>query len=157
MRGTREPHVIFVTGRVHVSARCLMRRRVKLELQPNSREGAVARRVASAMLKDDHANAEEAADVELVTSELVTNAVAASSGSDAVQFSMELSEEAIRVSVANAGDVPEQNLTPSKPEDVRGRGLAIVRAIGDVAIEHDDGTTTVSVDIPLSGKHDREP
>lgn len=134
-----------------------MRRVVKLELQPNSREGAAARRVASAMLKDDHANAQEAADVELVTSELVTNAVAASTGSDAVKFSMELSDEEIRVRVANRGDVLEPNLTPSKPEDVRGRGLEIAKAIGDVAIEHDDGTTTVSVDIPLSGKHDRAP
>ena len=157
MGGTRDPHVIFVTGRSRIWARCLMRRVVKLELQPNSREGAVARRVASAMLTDDHANAQEAADVELVTSELVTNAVAASTGSDAVKFSMELSEEEIRVSVANRGDDFEPNLTPPKTEDVRGRGLEIVKAIGDVAIEHDDGTTTVSVDIPLSGKHDSAP
>ena len=71
-----------------------MRRIVKLELQPNFREGAVARRVASAMLKDDHANAQEVADVELVTSELVTNAVAASTGSDAVKFSMEAASSA---------------------------------------------------------------
>ena len=70
---------------------------------------------------------------------------------------MELSDEEIRVRVANRGDVLEPNLTPSKPEDVRGRGLEIAKAIGDVAIEHDDGTTTVSVDIPWSGKHDRAP
>ena len=78
-----------------------MRRVVKLEVQPNVREGAVARRIASAALQDDHANAEEIADVELVTSELVTNAVEASTGSGAVAFSMELSDDDIRVSVAN--------------------------------------------------------
>ncbi len=127
-----------------------MRRVVKLEVQPNIREGAVARRIASAALQDDHANAEEIADVELVTSELVTNAVEASTGSGAVAVSMELSDDDVRVSVANQGDAFEPNLKASDREDRRGRGLAIVRAIGDLTIEHEDGTTTVSVDIPLS-------
>ncbi len=129
-----------------------MRRVVKLEVQPTVREGAVARRIASAALQDDHANAEEIADVELVTSELVTNAVEASTGSGAVAFSMELSDDDIRVSVANQGDAFEPNLKASDPEEPRGRGLAIVKAIGDVTIEHEDGTTTVSVDIPLSAE-----
>ena len=129
-----------------------MRRVVRLEVQPNVREGAVARRIARAALQDHHANADEAADVELVTSELVTNAVEASTGSGAVSFSMELSDDDVRVSVANHGDDFEPNLKASKPTDVRGRGLAIARSIGDLSIEHDDGTTTVSVDIPLSAK-----
>ena len=133
--------------------RCPMRRVVRLEVQPNVREGAVARRIATAALQDDHANADEAADVELVTSELVTNAVEASTGSGAVSFSMELSDDDVRVSVANHGDDFEPNLKASKPTDVRGRGLAIARSIGDLSIEHDDGTTTVSVDIPLSAKN----
>ena len=110
----------------------------------------MARRIASAALQDDHANAEEIADVELVTSELVTNAVEASTGSDAVAISMELSDDEVSVSVANQGDAFEPNLKASDPEDHRGRGLAIARAIGDLTIEHEDGTTTVSVDIPLS-------
>ena len=132
--------------------RWLMRRVVTLEVQPNVREGAVARRIASAALQDDHANADEVADVELVTSELVTNAVEASTGSDALSFSLELSDDDVRVSVANNGDDFEANLKASKPDDVRGRGLAIARAIGDLSITHDDGTTTVAVDIPLSAK-----
>ena len=137
-----------------------MRRVVKLEVQPTVREGAVARRVVSAALQDDHANAEEVADITLVTSELVTNAVEASSGSEAVSFAMELSDDDVRVSVSNHGDDfesdhgddSESNRKTSDEDDVRGRGLAIVKAIGDVTVEHDDGTTTVSVDIPLSTK-----
>ncbi len=45
-----------------------MRRVVKPEVQPTVREGAVARRIAAAALQDDHANAEEITDVELITS-----------------------------------------------------------------------------------------
>ena len=129
-----------------------MRRVVKLEVQPNVREVAVARRIASAALQDDHANSEEIADVELVTSELVTNAVEASTGSAPVAFSIELSDDDIRVSAANRGDDFEADLKGSSASDDRGRGLGIVSAIGDLTIEHDDGTTTVSVDIPLSTK-----
>ena len=83
-----------------------MRRVVKLKVQPNNREGAVARRIASAVLQDDHANAKEIADVELATSELVTNAVEASTGSDALSISMELSDDDVRVSVTNQGETP---------------------------------------------------
>ena len=129
-----------------------MRRVVKLEVQPNNREGAVARRIASAVLQDDHANAKEVADVELATSELVTNAVEASTGSDALSISMELSDDDVRVSVTNQGEDFEPSRSTSKADDIRGRGLAIVRAIGDLTIEHDDGTTTVSAEIPLSAK-----
>jgi anti-sigma regulatory factor (Ser/Thr protein kinase) len=129
-----------------------MRRVVKLELQPNHREGAVARRIASAVLQDDHANAKEVADVELATSELVTNAVEASTGSEALSISIELSDDDVRVSVTNQGEEFEPTLSKSKADDIRGRGLAIVRAIGDLTIEHDDGATTVSAEIPLSPK-----
>lgn len=129
-----------------------MRRVVRLEVQPNVREGAVARRIASAALQNDHTTADQIADVELVTSELMTNAVEASIGSDAVLFSMELTDDDIRVSVSNQGDDFDPNLEASKPEDPRGRGLAIARALGELTSEHDDGTTTVSVDIPLSAK-----
>lgn len=127
-----------------------MRRVVKLEVQPNVREGAVARRIASAALQEDHANAEEIADVELVTSELITNAVEASKADDPVTFSMELSDADVQISVANQGDDFEPNLKPPNADDFRGRGLAIVGSIGDVTVQHDEGTTTVSVDIPLS-------
>jgi len=129
-----------------------MRRTVKLEVQPNVREGAVAKRIASAALKDDHASAAEIADVELVTSELVTNAVEASTGSDPVTFSMELSADDVRVSVANQGDDFESAPKGLSGKATRGRGLGIAAAIGDLTIEHADGTTTVSVDIPLSTK-----
>ena len=129
-----------------------MRRVVKLEVQSNVREGAVARRIVSAALKDDHANADEVADVELVTSELVTNAVEASNADDAITFSMDLSDDDVRLSVANHGDDFEPNVKMPDGEDPRGRGLTIVGAIGDLTVKHDDGTTTVSVDIPLSAK-----
>jgi anti-sigma regulatory factor (Ser/Thr protein kinase) len=129
-----------------------MRRTVKLEVQPNVREGAVARRVALAAMKDDHASQGEVADVELVTSELVTNAVEASRGGDTVSFSMELSDGNVRVSVTNRGLGFEPKLAATNPEDIRGRGLAIVKSIGDLTVEHDEGTTTVSVDIALSAK-----
>lgn len=127
-----------------------MRRVVKLEVQPNVREGAVARRIASAALQEDHANAEEIADVELVTSELITNAVEASKAGDPVTFSMELSDDDVQISVANQGDDFEPNRKPPNADDFRGRGLVIVGSIGDVTVQHDEGTTTVSVDIPLS-------
>lgn len=134
-----------------------MRRVVKLEVQSNVREGAVARRIVSAALKDDHANAEEVADVELVTSELVTNAVEASNADDAVTFSMDLSDDDVCLSVANQGDDFEPKVKMPDGEDPRGRGLAIVGAIGDLTVKHDDGVTTVSVDIPLSAKEQQHP
>ena len=129
-----------------------MRRLVSIEVQPTAREGSVARRIASAALQDDHANADEVADVELVTSELVANAVEASNGNEALSISMELNDDDVRVSVANRGEDFEPSDKASQPTDIRGRGLAIARAIGDLTVAHDDGTTTVSVDIPLSAK-----
>ncbi len=129
-----------------------MRRVIKLEVEPNVREGAVARRIIVAAMQNDHANAAEVADVELATSELVTNAVEASHGLDVVSVFMELSEDDVCVSVANQGDRFEPNEAVSGADDLRGRGLAIVSAIGELKIRHDDRTTTVSVNIPLSKK-----
>ncbi len=65
---------------------------------------------------------------------------------------MELSDDDVCLSVTNQGAELEPNPKTPKVKDVRGRGLEIAGALGDLSIEHDDGTTTVSVNIPLSAK-----
>lgn len=134
-----------------------MRRRVTLEIDPVPGEGSVARRVASAAMQLDHANADEIADIELVTSEIVANAVEASDKNNVVSFSIELDDENIRVSATNHGDDFEPAEQASRPTDTRGRGLSIAKAIGHLSIAHSDGETTVSVDVPLSAKQVHRP
>lgn len=130
-----------------------MRRVVKVEVEPDLREGRVARRIVLAALEDNHTNSDEIADVELVTAELVTNAVEASTCNGCVQLSLELCDDDLRLSVANQGlEFERPVVTSGRPSDLRGRGLSIVNAIGDLTVQHDDGTTTVSVDVPLSRK-----
>lgn len=134
-----------------------MRRVVTVEVQPNLTEGAVARHIIGAALQGNHANAEQIADVELATAELVTNAVEASIGNAPLWLSMVLSDDDVHLSVANHGAEFQSDPKSSQPGDVRGRGLSIVRALGAMTVEFDDGTTTVSVDVTLSTGAGRAP
>ena len=85
--------------------------------------------------------------VERVTAELFANAVEA--GSSEVVVEVEAGHNCIRIRVSNVG-APFNPRSPGTPETQRGRGLQIVQAVGTVRVVHDEGTTSVEVDVPLA-------
>ena len=87
------------------------------------------------------------ADIATVASEMVTNAISA--GSTTIQLSLALGPDSVRVEVADdaAGDV-----VPAEPgpEDPRGRGLVVVRAIAKAwGVTVTDGTKQVWAEVPV--------
>ncbi|MER5863489.1 ATP-binding protein [Kitasatospora sp. NPDC002040] len=75
---------------------------------------------------------ETAADVELVVSELLTNAVVHAGGTR-IGVSLSLSERAgrrrLRVEVSDRGSAPLARRPPASPDQEGGRGLALVEAL----------------------------
>lgn len=127
-----------------------MKRSFRLRLTSDQREGAVARRVARAALVGDGADEAEVSDVELVTSELFSNAVKASNDDTDVSVDVTLDDSSVLVSVSNQGDEFELVRDRAEVTGIGGRGLEIARAVGDTKVSHDHGLTTVSVAIPLT-------
>lgn len=96
------------------------------------------------------------ADLELVTSELVTNAIEHALG-DRVEIRVRVeaprhatartSVEISVTSIGNAGGVPPAELwRVAGPDSVAGRGLGIVRALADrIEVHHHDDRVTVVV------------
>jgi anti-sigma regulatory factor (Ser/Thr protein kinase) len=131
-----------------------MRRTVHLDLEPDHHENAVARRIARAALEQDHATGDQIDDAVLITSELFTNAVHATVDDEQVSVSVTLSDDDIVVRVSNRGPTFDLPSTPAQPTDEGGRGLEMARLIGETTISHEEGITTVSVDIALADTSD---
>lgn len=98
------------------------------------------------------------ADVELATSELVTNAIEYGSGDDyQVAIASAGDRFVIEVKSTNAGatlDMPAE-WSPSDPETPSGRGLSLVKALSsNVWVRHADERIVVGCefDIPAIGK-----
>ena len=68
-------------------------------------------------------------DIELVASELTTNAV--EHGRAPIELDLELVEGRLRVSVSNRGDDREPRLIDAADDSADGRGLTITRALAD--------------------------
>lgn len=86
---------------------------------------AQARRFAMATVQND-ASPDQASDIAMVVSELVTNAVRA--GATSVEVCLTVQEAAVRIEVSDAADGwPVQRA--AQPFDESGRGLLLVDAI----------------------------
>jgi anti-sigma regulatory factor (Ser/Thr protein kinase) len=113
-----------------------------LEISAHAAEVAAARHAVAHHLRDHGVSSVVIDDIELVTSELVTNAIVHPRPTDrpnVVRLHVEVSDW-IELSVANVGsaaaipDVHEWNPVP--PAAMSGRGLGIVRRLcDDVAVE----------------------
>ena len=92
---------------------------------------------------------DQSEDVLLVLSELFSNAVNATSGSDPIDVQLSGTPPGgLEVTVTNTGRAFDIDRIPSPTLDRRGgRGLAIAQAIGSVDVRHRQGRTTVVVGI----------
>jgi anti-sigma regulatory factor (Ser/Thr protein kinase) len=126
-----------------------MRRSVRIDLPPDQREDGVARRVARSLLECDGVGADGVDDAVLLTSELFINAVHATSDESDISVSVVLQDHDVLVSVSNHGQefAPDERHRDST--ETGGRGLEIARGLGATDVRHHNGTTTVSVDIPI--------
>ena len=88
-------------------------------------------------------------DVLLAASELFANAVSSASEDSPIQVSLRTVGTSLILEVANEGLGFDLLLIPSpSPERSTGRGLAIVRTFGDLAVDQHGGRTFVSVTLP---------
>ena len=112
--------------------------------------GSPIRQATMAMLEMFHPPSWELADAVLVTSELFSNAVAASSGAE-VEVLVTGAEREVKISVTNTGaefQLPTVFAEPATSEP-RGRGLQIARMLGHVEVSSVNDATTVVVVLPL--------
>ena len=90
-------------------------------------------------------------DVLLTASELFANAVSSTSEDSEIEVSLRTLGTALILEVANSGVGFDLSLIPSPaPERLTGRGLAIVRTFGDLAVDQHDGRTVVRVTVPYA-------
>ena len=108
-------------------------RTLEFVVAPDLAEVAVARRFVADELRD-HVEADLIADVELITSELVTNAVEHGASHD-VTIILRHDDKAVSVTVASVGASPgvgqARTWDLASADEITGRGLAIVRLVGD--------------------------
>ena len=125
--------------------------RLVLDVPRASDQIAPARHAVVAFLADHGVPSTVVDDLELVTSELVTNAIVHpdGKGEDLVQVVVETSDTIV-ISVSNVGSAaaipPVDQWLPPPPLAVSGRGLGIVRRLSDaVSVEQHDGRTVVTL------------
>jgi anti-sigma regulatory factor (Ser/Thr protein kinase) len=116
------------------------------------------RRELGADLTDAGVPAAVVADAALVVSELVGNAVryAAPLPGGVLEVSWAIDPDSVRLRVSDGGGPSVPARYEAGPEDVRGRGLAIVAALArdwGVELAHNGAgpTSTVWVDLPVHG------
>jgi serine/threonine-protein kinase RsbW len=117
--------------------------RLPIEVQVTSDSASIpdARRMVAEALRADAVDDDIAADLLVVVSELMTNAVAHGTG-DPVGLAVREAAGCIEVTVVSGGraDVgPAPNWTMPSPGSIGGRGLALVRALSDRVEAGSDG------------------
>lgn len=82
----------------------------------------------------------------LVTTELLSNALAASPPDEVVEVILDANDDEVRISVVDAGaGLKSASFAPPPPSSRRGRGLAIVDHLADqLTIDRVDGHTMVT-------------
>lgn len=118
-----------------------------LQVEPNDDGPRIAREAIRRFLEDRGLKEEAVADAELVTSELVANAVSATSSTDGVVVRAELHEGRLRIEVDDDG--PGRPATRTGTER-GGFGLHVVEALSerwgtDVASQHKTVWAVLSV------------
>jgi anti-sigma regulatory factor (Ser/Thr protein kinase) len=115
----------------------MVRHRVLLDVPCRVDEVAVSRHAVAGFLTDCNVPSVVVDDIELVASELITNAIIHPpvSPSDVVHVEVEVSD-VVRIAVSNAGSTEEipavEQWQPAPPLAISGRGLGIVRRLCDV-------------------------
>jgi serine/threonine-protein kinase RsbW len=124
--------------------------RLVLDVRRTPDQVAPARHAVVAFLADHGVPSTVVDDLELVTSELVTNAILHPDGQDEdpVHVVVETSDTIV-ISVSNVGSAaaipPVDQWLPPPPLAVSGRGLGIVRRLSDaVSVEQRDARTVVT-------------
>lgn len=117
--------------------------RVTIELSP---EGGQLRHVRRLVQSWSDAVRAEWDTLTLVTTELVSNALAASPPDVPVEITLQLSPHEVSVSVLDAGSgLKTRSFAPPPASSRRGRGLAIVDQLADqLTIDRRDGRTLVT-------------
>lgn len=130
-------------------------RQLQLQLSTTSQPDA-ARRARRALdaFHELQADPERAADVRLLVSELVTNAVVHGSGDqqERVELRAELDHQRLRVTVSDGGVgfILGEQTNPPAPEETNGRGLYLLRTLADrFGVERDDGGGHVWFEVEL--------
>jgi anti-sigma regulatory factor (Ser/Thr protein kinase) len=110
-----------------------------VDLRPVARSVPSARHVVAAVLAGWEAP-HDGEDVALLVTELVTNVIDHVGGEASVTLELTLSEDWLRISVADGSSV-RPVIRELSTENPRGRGLQLVQAIADRwgAEEHDGG------------------
>jgi anti-sigma regulatory factor (Ser/Thr protein kinase) len=119
-----------------------------------------ARRLAARWLAAVGAPEPVTRDVQLVLSELVTNAVQASGPEGDIRVQLTAGTRGLAVSVSDCGDdfvLPAPTAAPGPlPLAEGGRGLHVARAVaGPVSVQHDQGWTVVRTTVPSASAGDR--
>jgi anti-sigma regulatory factor (Ser/Thr protein kinase) len=124
-----------------------MRSELSLTLSPDTSAPSMVRRAAERHFADA-LSCERLAELALVVSELVTNAVVHGHGEIVVK--LRLDAEVLRGDVIDQGGGFERAMRERRPHDVGGRGLMIVEALTARWGIH-EGTTHVWFELPVAG------
>lgn len=117
--------------------------RVTIQLAPHPGQLRHIRRMTAIWCEAVGADWDELA---LVTTELLSNALAASPPEEPIEVILDANDDEVRVSVVDAGaGLKSASFAPPPPSSQRGRGLAIVDRLADqLTIDRIDGHTMVT-------------
>lgn len=135
-----------------------------LNVPPNHRRGSSTRSSVSDWLTSAGTDVDTIADVTLVVSELFCNAVTATRGHQPVEVRLHLRGRSLLIGISNHGPgFDPDGIPPSDPGRIGGRGLEIVRTLGELRVQQIGERTTVwalldtELRAPATGDHAREP
>jgi anti-sigma regulatory factor (Ser/Thr protein kinase) len=120
---------------------------LSLHLSPDVSAATTARRAAQQRFRDA-LSPERLAELALVVSELVTNAVVHGRGE--IVFNLQHDGEVLRGEVIDQGGGFEREMRERGPDEIGGRGLLVVEAIASSWGIH-EGTTHVWFELPVEG------
>ena len=117
-----------------------------LTLSADHGHGAALRANVRLWLAEQSVSTETTQDVVLAISELFSNAVRATEGEHTVRVGLHLNDDELLLAVSNTGDGFNPDLLqPAEPQQCNGRGIAIVRSLGDLWVHQVRDRTVVCV------------
>jgi anti-sigma regulatory factor (Ser/Thr protein kinase) len=118
--------------------------RMQLSILPETAQLRAVRRVLEGCAAAHNVAAET---LTLIATELVANAISVTPAGQRIDLSVELSDEAVALTVADPGpaEFDGSDSGPVGPESLRGRGLHIVHSLSNrLTIERVDGRTVIT-------------
>lgn len=121
---------------------------LRIELPSNNDQSTVLRERLRAWCALHNCSRDLSDDVQLVASELFSNAVRATTDGSPVAMVVTLRGEWLDLEMINQGPRFDPDSLPvALPDGRGGRGIAIARAVGEMTVTHNGGLTTVRVTI----------